>query len=99
MCGKTLVTKQSGDTGFPCNKVYIVEKIAIDKEFYLSMTLDRKGQCLTFVYSPAGGMAIEDVAHNTPEKIFKLPVDINKGLCVDQLGEVAKNLGVEEHKS
>jgi len=47
------------------------------------MTLDRKGQCLTFVYSPAGGMAIEDVAHNTPEKIFKLPVDINKGLCVD----------------
>ena len=99
MCGKTLVTKQSGDAGFPCNKVYIVEKIAIDKEFYLSMTLDRKGQCLTFVYSPAGGMAIEDVAHNTPEKIFKLPVDINKGLCVDQLGEVAKNLGVEEHKS
>jgi succinyl-CoA synthetase beta subunit len=99
MCGKTLVTKQSGDAGFPCNKVYIVEKIAIDKEFYLSMTLDRKGQCLTFVYSPAGGMAIEDVAHNTPEKIFKMPVDINKGLCVDKLGEVAKNLGVEEHKS
>jgi succinyl-CoA synthetase beta subunit len=99
MCGKTLITKQSGDTGFPCNKVYIVEKIAIDKEFYLSITLDRKGQCLTFVYSPAGGMAIEDVAHNTPEKIFKMPVDINKGLCVDKLGEVAMNLGVEEHKS
>jgi succinyl-CoA synthetase beta subunit len=96
MCGKTLETKQGV---FPCNKVYIVEKIAIEKEFYLSITLDRKGQCLTFVYSPAGGMAIEDVAHATPEKIFKLPVDINKGVCVDKLGEVAKNLGVEEHKS
>ncbi len=44
-------------------------------------------------------MAIEDVAHKTPEKIFKLQVDINKGLSVDKLGEVAKNLGVEEHKS
>lgn len=83
MCGKTLITNQSGEAGFPCNKVYIVEKIAIDKEFYLSITLDRKAQCLSFVYSPAGGMSIEEVAHNNPEKIFKLPVDINQGLCVD----------------
>jgi succinyl-CoA synthetase beta subunit len=51
MCGKTLVTKQSGETGFPCNCVYIVEKLAIDKEFYLSLTLDRKAGKPVFVYS------------------------------------------------
>ncbi len=42
MCGKTLVTKQTGATGLPCNCVYVVEKIEIEKEFYLSLTLDRK---------------------------------------------------------
>jgi len=99
MCGKTLITKQSGDAGFPCNCVYIVEKIAIDKEFYLSMTLDRKAGCPTFIYSQAGGMSIEDVAHSNPEKIFKLPVDVNKGLDVEELIKAAKNLGIEEHKS
>jgi succinyl-CoA synthetase beta subunit len=99
MCGKTLITKQSGDAGFPCNCVYIVEKIAIDKEFYLSMALDRKAGGLTFIYSPAGGMAIEDVAHATPELIYKLPVDINNGPSIEDLMQVAKNLGIEEHKS
>lgn len=66
MCGKTLITKQSGDAGFPCNCVYIVEKLQIEKEFYLSIALDRKNGCPVFVYSPAGGMAIEDVAHDSP---------------------------------
>jgi len=42
MCGKTLITKQSGSDGFPCSWVYIVQKLDIDKEFYLSLTLDRK---------------------------------------------------------
>jgi succinyl-CoA synthetase beta subunit len=51
MCGKTLVTKQSGQSGFPCNCVYIVQKIGIDKEFYLSLTLDRKAGKPCFIYS------------------------------------------------
>jgi succinyl-CoA synthetase beta subunit len=51
MCGKTLITKQSGDSGFPCNCVYIVEKLAIDREFYLSITLDRKAGKPVFIYS------------------------------------------------
>lgn len=85
MCGKTLVTKQSGETGFPCNCVYIVEKIQIDKEFYLSLTLDRKAGKPVFIYSPAGGMNIEDVAHSNPEKIFKIPIDMKEGLNIDDL--------------
>lgn len=99
MCGKTLITKQSGDSGFPCNCVYIVEKIAIEKEFYLSMALDRKAGGLTFIYSPAGGMSIEDVAHKNPELIYKLPVDIVNGPDIEQLMEVATHLGIEDHKS
>ena len=75
MCGKTLVTKQSGADGLPCNCVYIVQKINIAKEFYLSITLDRKAGAPVFIYSPAGGMSIEDVAHSNPEKIFKIKVD------------------------
>ena len=67
MLGKTLVTHQSGADGLPVNAVYLVEKINISKEMYLSLTLDRAAGCPTFIYSPAGGMNIEDVAENSPE--------------------------------
>lgn len=62
MIGKTLITKQSGESGFPCNCVYIVEKVQIEKEIYLSMTLDRQAGKPVIIYSRAGGMSIEDVA-------------------------------------
>lgn len=96
MCGKTLITKQSGDTGFPCNCVYIVEKIKIEKELYFSLTLDRKAGMPVFIYSPEGGMAIEDVAKATPEKIFKMHVNPKEGLNIDELLTAAKNLGLED---
>jgi len=76
-CGNTLVTKQTGEKGLPVNKVYIVEKIGVDKEIYFSVTLDRQAAKICFIYSAAGGMNIEDVAENEPEKINKLWVDIN----------------------
>lgn len=94
MLGKTLVTKQSGEDGLPCNAVYLVEKIGIDKELYLSLTLDRKAGCPTFIYSPAGGMSIEDVAETNPEKIFKLAVSPTEGLSKGDLQGVAENLGM-----
>jgi len=72
MLGNRLVTKQSGEEGLPCNAVYLVEKINIVKEMYLSLTLDRKAGCPTFIFSEEGGMSIEDVAETNPEKIFKL---------------------------
>jgi succinyl-CoA synthetase beta subunit len=99
MCGKTLITKQSGDAGFPCNCVYIVEKIAIAKEFYLSLTLDRKAGMPVFIYSPAGGMSIEDVAHKNPEQIFRIHVNPATGPDVDDLIKAATNLGIPHLKS
>lgn len=94
MLGKTLVTHQSGADGLPCNAVYLVEKINIAKEMYLSLTLDRKAGCPTFIYSPAGGMSIEDVAASNPEKIFKLPVPVKEGLNEAKIREAAANLGL-----
>lgn len=99
MCGKTLVTKQSGEAGLPCNCVYIVEKLSIDKELYLSITLDRQAGKPVFIYSRAGGMNIEDVAHNTPDEIFKMYIDVQKDLDIDQLVQAAKDLDLEDYKS
>ena len=95
MLGNSLVTKQSGADGLPCNAVYLVEKIGIEKELYLSLTLDRKAGCPTFIYSPAGGMSIEDVAESNPEKIFKLQVHPKEGINQEELAKAAANLGLE----
>jgi succinyl-CoA synthetase beta subunit len=98
MLGNRLVTKQSGAEGLPCNAIYIVEKIGISKELYLSLTLDRAGASPTFIYSKEGGMAIEDVAHSNPEAIHKLKVNPLKGLDVADLKQAAINLGLQEYE-
>jgi succinyl-CoA synthetase beta subunit len=85
MCGNTLVTKQTGEDGIKCNCVYIVEKIEIEKEFYLSITLDRAAGMPVIIYSKEGGMAIEDVAHATPEKIHKIHINVDTGMDLDSL--------------
>jgi len=98
MLGNSLVTKQSGAEGLPCNAIYIVEKIGIDRELYLSLTLDRAAASPTFIYSTEGGMSIEDVAHDTPEKIHKFRVNPLKGLDVDELKQAAANLNLSAYE-
>lgn len=98
MIGFSLVTKQSGKEGMPCSAVYLVELLDIEKEMYLAFTLDRESSSPVLVYSPEGGMAIEDVAESNPEKIFKVYVDIDKGFTQDQIDEVVKNLALEDHR-
>jgi len=83
----------------PCNCVYVVEKLEIEKEFYLSLTLDRTLNCPVFIYSPSGGMKIEDVAKKNPELIYKIPIDVKKGLEIEPLIEASKHLDLEDHKS
>ena len=79
--------------------VYLVQKLQIDKEMYLSITLDRKGGCPVFIYSPAGGMSIEDVAHKDPSKIFKLNINPFNGPEVEDLIKAADHLGIPGQKS
>jgi succinyl-CoA synthetase beta subunit len=75
MLGSTLVTLQTGPAGRVVNRIYIEEGLKIDKEFYLSALVDRTVGRVAFVASAAGGMNIEEVAHDTPEKITTVPID------------------------
>ena len=97
--GGTLVTLQTGPAGKVVNKVLVAQDMYYDgpterKEFYLSILLDRaKGQNV-IMYSTEGGMNIEDVAHDTPEKIFREWVHPGGGLLPFQARKIAFNLGL-----
>ncbi|MBK6938418.1 MAG: ADP-forming succinate--CoA ligase subunit beta [Chitinophagaceae bacterium] len=97
--GGTLVTLQTGPAGKVVNKIFVATDMYYDgpterKEFYLSILLDRtKGQNV-IMYSTEGGMNIEEVAHNTPEKIFKEWVHPAGGLQGFQARKIAFNLGL-----
>ena len=94
MLGNTLVTLQTGDAGKQVNRLYIEEGAAIDKEFYLSMLIDRETSRVAFVVSTEGGMNIEDVAHETPEKILTFSVDPATGVMPYHGRKVAKALNL-----
>jgi len=78
--GSTLVTHQTGPKGKQVNRLYIEEGSAIDKEFYVSALVDRETSRVAFVVSTEGGMDIEQVAHDTPDKIVTFSVDPATGL-------------------
>lgn len=96
MIGKTLVTKQTGAAGKPCNGVLVSEFFQIAAEKYFAILMDRSFGGPVLVGSSKGGMAIEDVAHDYPEAIVKIPVDINKGLTPAQAREMAEKIGFVE---
>ena len=79
MLGNTLVTIQTGDAGKQVNRLYITDGIDIGKEYYLSMLVDRKTSRIAMIASTEGGMSIEDVAHETPEKIVTITIDPAQG--------------------
>lgn len=80
MLGKTLVTLQTGAAGKQVGRVYIEDGCDIKRELYLGALLDRATSKVTFMASTEGGMDIEEVAHNTPEKIVKVAIDPSSGL-------------------
>jgi succinyl-CoA synthetase beta subunit len=92
MLGATLVTVQTGPHGKQVNRLYIEEGSDIDKEFYLSILVDRETSEVSFVVSTEGGVNIEDVAHNTPEKIVTFSVDPATGIMGHHGRTVAKAL-------
>jgi succinyl-CoA synthetase beta subunit len=75
MLGRTLVTKQTGPSGKTVNRVYIEDGAGIDRELYLALLVDRATSRIAFVASQEGGMDIEEVAHDTPEKVLTFTVD------------------------
>ncbi len=95
LIGTQLVTHQTGAEGLPVHKVYVEEGSDIARELYLSITLDREKSCNFIMASTEGGMDIEAVAEETPEKIFTENVDPSVGLWPYQCRNVAFKLGLK----
>jgi succinyl-CoA synthetase beta subunit len=92
LLGSTLITHQTGPKGKQVNRLYVEEGSAIDKEFYLSALVDRETSRVAFVVSTEGGMDIEKVAHDTPEKIITFSIDPATGVMGHHGRKVAEAL-------
>ena len=75
MLGHTLVTAQTGDAGKEVNRLYVTDGVDIKEEYYLALLVDRVSGRVAMVVSTEGGMDIETVAHDTPEKITTITID------------------------
>ncbi|MEQ8308730.1 MAG: ADP-forming succinate--CoA ligase subunit beta [Hoeflea sp.] len=95
MLGNTLVTKQTGDAGKQVNRLYIEDGADIDRELYLSILVDRTVGQVAFVVSTEGGMDIEAVAEETPEKIITVAIDPEAGVTADNLKTLNSALKLE----
>ncbi len=95
MLGMTLVTHQTGPEGKKVGRVYIEEGSAIARELYLSILVDRATSRVSFIASTEGGMDIEQVAEETPEKILTLSVDPATGISGHHGRRIAFALGLE----
>ena len=93
MLGNTLVTAQTGPAGRKVQTIYFTVASDIKKEYYLAILLDRASSKPVIVASTEGGMDIETVAHNTPEKLFKVLVDPAYGLADFQVRDLTTKLG------
>ncbi len=98
MLGRTLVTHQTGPEGLPINTVYVEQGSSIDRELYLSMLVDREVSRISFIASAAGGMDIEKVAAETPEKIFSVAIAPDAGLQDYQARQLAFGLGLDKQQ-
>jgi len=97
MLGTRLVTKQTDIRGLPINHVYIEAGTEIVAEYYFSLVIDRAKETYTFIVSSEGGMDIEAVADDTPEKIIRYSIDPSKGLSNESLRSLAKKLNFMSH--
>ena len=94
--GMNLVTPQTGEAGQKVRKIYITKAFDISHEYYIAITLDRSKNQDVIMASTEGGMDIEKVAEETPEKIIKVWVDPTQGLHDDQIKTLADGLGFKD---
>ena len=96
MLGTNLVTKQTDSEGLPVNQVYIESGTSIQDEYYLSLLVDRTKESWTYIASREGGVDIEAVAEDSPEKIINYTIDPSKGLDLASLQKVAAQMGFQD---
>ena len=95
MLGKTLVTAQTGEAGKQVNRLYIEAGADISTELYLSLLVDRATSKIAFVASTEGGMDIEQVAHDTPEKILTVQIEPSTGVTEADAGKLCDALKLD----
>ena len=88
MFGKTLITHQTGPAGKKVNRIYIEETCEIKKEFYLSCLVDRSSSKIAFISSTEGGVDIEKVAKNNPEKITTVKLNLSKSIKDEEINKI-----------
>jgi len=99
MIGGTLVTKQSGPAGKPVNTVLLAKKMQLAREFYFAIMMDRASQGPMIIACAEGGTSIEDLAESNPEKIIKVPVNLEEGITEEQINTVVEGLTVSGDKA
>lgn len=96
--GMTLVTHQTGPEGKLVEKIYIEAGANIDKEYYLSVVFDRANEMPVFIASTEGGMEIEKVAHESPEKVIKVGIDPSIGVRAFHVAQLAFGLKLDKEE-
>ena len=96
MLGKILVTNQTGPEGKEVKKVYIQEAYDIEKEFYLSCLVDRESSKIAFISSTEGGVDIESVAKNKPEKITTTKIELKQSLNEKDIENITKIFNLKD---
>ena len=94
MYGKKLITHQTGPSGKTIKKLYIEESCEIEKEFYLSCLIDRESSKIAFISSAEGGVDIEKVAKNNPEKIVTVKMNLSKSVSDENIKKILKPFGL-----
>jgi succinyl-CoA synthetase beta subunit len=93
MLGHRLRTKQTTDRGLQVDKVYVAETVRYDEEWYLAMTIDRENYSPAIILSKSGGVDIETIAKEQPEKLLTYHFSLTKGITGDLIEQIAKQLG------
>ena len=93
MLGSNLITKQTDENGLPVNQVYIESGTSIKSEYYLSLLVDRTKESWTYIASKEGGVDIEAVAEESPEKIVNYTIDPSEGIELSSLNDMADRMG------
>ncbi|XP_043528848.1 succinate--CoA ligase [ADP-forming] subunit beta, mitochondrial-like, partial [Frieseomelitta varia] len=96
MIGKLLITKQTGTPGKICNSVMVTTRMFPRKEYYISVMMETSFDGPVIIVSKQGGINIEDIAATNPEAISYTPINIMKGLTLEQLNKIVDDLGIQE---
>ena len=97
--GMNLITHQTGPEGKKVNKILITEALNIKKEYYFAITFDRSKNCDVLIVSDEGGIDIEEVANNSPEKIIKAWINDSENSLLNGINEIISKLSLEKYQN